>query len=133
MVLPGWTPGSSSTPVLDDEALRQFRQALLAKTWTSELLQLARSPDLHSLARLRDTFFHPLEHEYTWPEVQQMLDRLGLRLLALDVDPDLLDLFRKAKPGRDPLDLGAWHELELSMPELFIGMYELFVAKRRPG
>jgi len=129
-VLPGWTPGAGA-PILDDEALRRFRQALLARTWTSELLQLARSPDLHSLARLRDTFFHPLEHEYTWLEVQQMLDRLGLRSLGLDADPDLLGLFHKAMPGRDPADLSAWHELEVRMPELFIGMYELFVAKKQ--
>jgi len=121
---------AAAPPAPDDEALRRFRQELLMKTWTSErFMQLARSPDFHSLSRLRDVFFHPLEHEYDLLELQRLLDGLGLRPLGFD-DRDASNLFQRHKPGKKLYDLGAWHELEQEVPELFLSMYELFVAKK---
>lgn len=124
----------------DDDVLRRFRHALLSKLrHPSEDLppfvhrrfwQMARSPTCHSLSCLRDVFFHPLEHEYDLPELQQILERLSLRLLH----PPLVrkytqDLFDQLMPGRDPMDLSAWHELEQQVPDVFVGMYRLFVGK----
>ncbi|CAK0902386.1 unnamed protein product [Prorocentrum cordatum] len=89
----------------------------------------------------RDTFFHPLEHEYDLTEarspaqrplVGRSLDRLGLACVGLDADPELVRLFQGAMPGRNMADLNAWHELETikRMPELFLGMYELILVRR---
>lgn len=91
---------------------------------------MALSPDAHSLSRLRDAFFHPVEHEYTLPEISEMLGRIGLRCTGLEADAELRKMFAAAFEGRrDFSDLDAWHALEQRMPELFIGMYELFVVR----
>merc|ERR1711972_1303109 len=87
-ILPKVLPGADarappSSLSLDDYVLRRFRTELLSQVWTPDMMPLARCPDLHSLSRLRDCFFHPLEHEYSLLEVQDMLDQLGLRLLCL--------------------------------------------------
>jgi len=124
--------GKGSNAVLDDTELRHFRRALLERIWTNDdMLPYAMSPDLHSMARLRDTLFHPLEHEYTLLNIQAMLDRLELRATGFDADARLLDLFREVCPKRALHDLGAWHTLEQKVPEVFIGMYELFVTKSK--
>lgn len=115
-----------------DDILRAFRQELLAETWASELLPLARSPDLHSLSRLRDCFFHPLEHEYDLLEISEMLRCVGLRFVGID-DQELVGWLRRLQPGRRVDDLAAWHELEAKMPEIFIGMYGLLLEKPLPS
>merc|ERR1712217_485662 len=89
----GLQPNQFSMPPLDDSSLRRFRQQLLARTWASEDFMLfSRSPDFHSLARLHDTFFHPLETEYNLLEVKEILHRLGLKCLGLDADPNMVQL-----------------------------------------
>lgn len=130
-ILPDIFPGRLSLHerTLTDQELRYFRMGLLRRTWGTDLQALAQSPDLHSLARLRDGFFHPLEHEYDLLEIKAMLDRLGLHFIGMDADHNVLKLFREVCPGRSPTDLEAWHELEQRIPELFIGMYELLVVR----
>jgi len=127
---PGRLRNQYSMQGIDDGILRDFRQELLQRTWTDErLCHFARSPDFHSLARLHDAFFHPLEVEYDLLELDEMLSKLGLKCLGMDVEPEMLELFRNAMPNRDPKDLYAWHELENRVPELFIGMYQVFVGR----
>merc|ERR1712217_794755 len=87
----------SRIETVDDQTVRRFRQELIKQTWTPDLMPLARCADFHSLARLRDCFFHPLEHEYTLLEVQDMLVRLGLEVLCVDGRglPELLSRHRR--------------------------------------
>eukprot|EP00927_Polykrikos_kofoidii_P073074 TRINITY_DN69148_c0_g1_i1.p1 TRINITY_DN69148_c0_g1~~TRINITY_DN69148_c0_g1_i1.p1 ORF type:complete len:511 (+),score=55.93 TRINITY_DN69148_c0_g1_i1:95-1627(+) len=119
----------SGTDHLSDEALRCFRHDLIARTWATDYFNLARSPDLHSLSRLRDAFFHPLEHEYDLLEVKQMLTSLGLEF-ATFADAESLNVFRSCCPRGDISDLRHWHALEQHSPELFISMYDFFVRRR---
>eukprot|EP00929_Paragymnodinium_shiwhaense_P078261 TRINITY_DN4053_c0_g2_i1.p1 TRINITY_DN4053_c0_g2~~TRINITY_DN4053_c0_g2_i1.p1 ORF type:complete len:467 (+),score=78.15 TRINITY_DN4053_c0_g2_i1:90-1490(+) len=116
----------------DDETLRLFRRHLMEQTWTDEeFFQFARSPDFHSMSRLRDAMFHPLEHEYNLLEINRILDRLGLQFVGMD-DDEAVELFGKAFREAAPqllTNLQAWHKLEEKMPELFLGMYQLFVRK----
>merc|ERR1712008_551209 len=70
---------------------------------------------------------HHLENpEGAWARLTSLL-KPGGTMLGFDGDPLLMQAFGEAMPGRELQDLGAWHELEQRQPELFIGMYELFV------
>lgn len=127
-VAPGMDVDAADLHELDDHTVRLFRQKLLAEIWNPDLIAVARCPDFHGLSRLRDCFFHPLEHEYTLLEVRAMLRDLQLELLGLH-GHGFDHMFARRKRGRDPRDLEAWHELEQEMPGIFLGMYRMFVQK----
>lgn len=103
-----------------DEAVRRFRAWALADLKTSDLLY---SPDFYSIGGCRDAFFHVREHCYSLEQIGDMIDRAGLRLLAIQTPPGAEQRL-SALPAPD--DLAGWAAAEREHNDLFLGMYEVW-------
>jgi SAM-dependent methyltransferase len=103
-----------------DEAVRRFRAWALAELKAPELLH---SPDFYSIGGCRDAFFHVREHCYSLEQIGEMLDRSGLRLLAVQTPPMAEERLGTVP---EPADLAGWSAAERAHNDLFLGMYEVW-------
>jgi SAM-dependent methyltransferase len=109
-----------ATDMRSDQAVRDFRAWALAELKAPDLLY---SPDFYSIGGCRDAFFHVREHCYSLDQVGGMIERAGLRLLALQ-PPQMAEERLETIPG--PTDLAGWQAAEHAHPDLFLGMYEIW-------
>ncbi len=106
----------------DDEAIRHFRQEILALPHADPRREPVRWIDFHSTSECRDLLLHVQEAQYDVPEIVAMLQRQGLRFLGLEVPPATLHRFLDETPGAAPDDPQAWHAFEQRHPDAFVGM-----------
>jgi hypothetical protein len=82
-------------------------------------------------AALDALLFHAQEHRTSLPDIQALLDRLGLDFVGLHVEPAVLQRFRSRFPAEGAVhDLGLWHQYEAEHPHTFVGMVQFWVQKR---
>lgn len=108
-----------------DEAVRNFRAWALAELRGSKLLY---SPDFYSIGGCRDAFFHVREHCYSLEQIGEMLDRAGLRLLAVQTPRSAR---QRLSTLPEPADLAGWSAAEREHGDLFLGMYAVWA--QAPG
>ena len=115
----------------DATGIRSCRAAIRARAGDELFASIVRNEDFYSMSGCRDLLFHVQEHRFTLPQIQAMLERLGLKVVELEF-PDsgeTLVRYRARFPG-DPaaLDLDNWHRLEQEFPDTFARMYQFWVA-----
>jgi SAM-dependent methyltransferase len=114
---------------VDDDLLRAVRRRLIGQA--PDLL--ADSYDFYTLAGIHDLLVHRHEDCFDVPRIARALDKLGLELLRF-VLPTRHDraLYLRDHPN-DPCfrDIGAWAELERTVPFLFAGMHKFWCRKTR--
>jgi Tfp pilus assembly protein PilF/SAM-dependent methyltransferase len=122
--------GQGLQPHPDD--MRRCRQMMLDADDDTPLRRLSRSPDFGSLSGCRDLLFHVQEHWFSLPEIKAFLAANQLRFLGFDLDPGIAHRYQSRFPD-DPLmtDLDCWDQFEVEHPELFAGMYSLWIQKDR--
>jgi 2-polyprenyl-3-methyl-5-hydroxy-6-metoxy-1,4-benzoquinol methylase len=109
----------------DLEGIRACR-ALLRND--PQFAQIVRNEDFYSASGCRDLLFHVHEHNFTLPQVEAMLAKLGLRFLGFEF-PDsgeTLARFQKQFPGSG--SLADWDRFENQNPDAFGRMYQFWVA-----
>ncbi len=117
----GWTPVEAD--------IRAFRAHVLALPDGEPLAALKESADFYSLSGCRDLVFHVQEHRYTPPQLGELIEGAGLRLVGFEASPEARAAFAAAFGSADTLDLGLWDRLEARRPELFAGMYHFWAQK----
>jgi len=86
------------------------------------------SRDFQSIEGTRDLLFHVLEHNFTVPEVVQLVERAGLRIIQWGPSSSAVKF--AAMGYSDPLDWRQWDEAECKKPSLFAGgMYSVIVTR----
>lgn len=108
-----------------NEAVRRFRAWALAELKAPDVLY---SPDFYSIGGCRDAFFHVREHCYSLEQIGGMLERAGLRLLAIQT-PAMAEERLGSLP--EPDDLAGWAAAERANSDLFLGMYEFWAQATR--
>ncbi len=118
--------GLSSTP--DD--IRSFRQGLLERAQAPELAPLVQSVDFYSMSGVRDLLFHVQEHTFTPAELKACIDELPLDFLGFVLTPTQRRAYQHFFP-KDQLmnNLDNWERLEQDNPDLFTGMYQMYLQK----
>jgi 2-polyprenyl-3-methyl-5-hydroxy-6-metoxy-1,4-benzoquinol methylase len=115
-------------PPSTDEGIRGFRDLIRALPDNHPAKPVVNSPDFYSVAGTRDLLFHVQEHNFTIPELAEMVSTAGLRIVSWGPSAAVLKL--KSMGYEETLDWRVWHEAELKRPGLFAsGMYTLTVAK----
>jgi len=118
--------GYQSTP----GDIRKARQEIIDSNNTgfSSLLDLT---DFYQLSECRDLLFHVQEHRYSLPQIQNILDKLGLTFLGFELkSANVTTQFQTEHPQVDALsDLAAWHDFEAKHPDTFKGMYQFWCQK----
>jgi hypothetical protein len=122
--------GFDATP----DGIRRSRAMIIARADDELLRTIARNEDFYSLSGCRDLLFHVQEHRFELPQVQRMIDELGLRFQGFEWADSGLTTARYAQ--RFPHDgamtnLANWHLFEEEHPDTFSRMYQFWVRKPR--
>jgi len=113
--------------------IKKFRSTIFSQPPGSPLAELAQSDDFYSLSGCRDLLFHVHEHRFTLLQLKDMIAELGLIVIGFDVPSWARQKFNQRYPNKtDILDLTKWHEFEVSHPDTFVGMYQLWLQKIKP-
>jgi 2-polyprenyl-3-methyl-5-hydroxy-6-metoxy-1,4-benzoquinol methylase len=114
-------------------SIRAFRQYILAQDAASPLRGLLRYRDFFSMSECRDMLFHVQDHEFSLPQIAQMLRDNGLTLLAVanPAPPAILSYREMFPQDRMMADLEKWDAVEQRHPQAFPGIYQLWC--RFPG
>ncbi len=108
----------------DADGIRACRAAIRADP---SLAQIAGNEDFYSMSGCRDLLFHVHERCFTLPQIEAMIDRLGLRFRGFDFgDATTLARYRQKYP--DETDLKQWHRFEEEFPETFSRLYQFWVG-----
>ena len=115
--------GYGSTP----EDIRRCRQELLK----TPLGIIARFTDFFSTSECRDLLFHVQESHMTIPAIKAFIDGHALKFIGFDLDDTAAQNFRAlfSANGWSMTDLDKWHAVETQHPNIFSGMYQLWVQK----
>jgi len=111
--------------------IRQFRQRVLAAEKGSALKELEHSNDFYSMSMCRDLLFHVQEHQFTLPQLGEMLRALELEFLGLaELTQDTVARYRRLFPeDLHMTDLANWDSYERQYPDTFSGMFVLWCRK----
>lgn len=110
--------------------IRRFRHSLLQPPLADDLGPLVQSVDFYSMSGVRDLLFHVQEHTFTPAELAEMIDQLPLTFLGFVLTPAARRSYQHFFPA-DPLmnNLDNWDRLEQDNPNLFTGMYQMYLQK----
>jgi SAM-dependent methyltransferase len=106
--------------------LRRFRQAIIHNNPNNSLFKFR---DFYNTSEFRDLLFHPQETQYTLLDIDVLLSELGLKIVAMHVEAEKQNLFRKEFPLGDMQNLIQWHEVELKNQVMFSDMYAFWCMK----
>jgi SAM-dependent methyltransferase/tetratricopeptide (TPR) repeat protein len=110
-------------PGCDDDALRGFRQTLLAKGDREIGSEFRGIKDIYTTSGFRDLLLHECEHDFTLPQISKFLDANGLVFRGFQGAGDL-ERLRQLFPGEEwPGDLLHWAKAEEQNPSMFTSMY----------
>lgn len=113
--------------------IKTFRSTIFSQPPGSPLAELAQSDDFYSVSGCRDLLFHVHEHRFTLLQLKDIIAELGLIVIGFDVPFWARQKFNQRYPNNtDALDLTKWHEFEVSHPDTFVGMYQLWLQKINP-
>ena len=111
-----------------NDAIKLFRSDLLKSKKARHKLILSSS-DFYSMSTLRDLLFHVKEHRFTIPQLQNSLEKLGLKLCGFEGN-DLVQKFKLANTKSEAqYDLDKWNTYEKANPDTFEGMYQFWCQK----
>ena len=112
------------------QSLRNVRHYVKNLHVDDPILRIALMGDFYSLSECRDMLFHEQEHQFTIPQIKDLLNKLDLEFLGFQKKDNRINKFLQKYP--DPaqqLDLDLWDKFEQDHPETFIGMY-MFNCKK---
>tara|TARA_B100000575_G_scaffold265843_1_gene242712 strand:+ start:128 stop:766 length:639 start_codon:yes stop_codon:yes gene_type:complete len=108
--------------------IKKFRQSLI-ESYDENHQILTRYADFFSLSAVRDLLFHVQEHRFTLPQIENCLDKLGLRFCGFE-NRAATSSFRRIHGNQaDIFDLELWHQYEERPPPTFAGMYQFWRQK----
>ncbi len=112
------------------EAMILFRKDIIDGKYP-KLQYLHKSFDFYSLSSFRDLLFHVQEHTFTLPQIDNILETLGLTFCGFSlVNNRVKDEFKKTYSQPDDIyNLHKWGEFEQQNPKTFAGMYQFWVQK----
>ena len=111
-----------------ESEIRKFRWSL-AESNDENHQRLTRSHDFFSLSTLRDLIFHVQEHRFTFPQIKNCLDELGLKFCGFKSKDLILNFRGLHGKDSDICDLELWHHYEKTDPQAFAGMYQFWCQK----
>ena len=114
-----------------DTDIRAFRQQIFCDEGDALLDELKHSDDMYTTSACRDLLFHVHEHNFTLPEIAQMLRDLGLEFIGFELANDGIRKGYQSMFADDPsmTSLANWHEFERQNRSCFVAMYQFWCRK----
>ena len=113
------------------DSIRRCRHDILRLAVDDPKARALGSSDFHTMSGCRDLLFHVQEHRFTLPQLEMILEDLGLRFVGFEFEnPALTRSYRALYPEDiEMTDLRRWDELEAKDPNAFSGMYQFWCQK----
>lgn len=112
--------------------IRACRDSILALPQSNPMrIRLEGTSDFYTTSLVRDLIFHVQEHRMTLPQIEQMLEKLGLKCCHFVFsNSEILRRYDASYPT-DPKrnSMKNWHEFEQKNPDTFMGMYQFWCEK----
>ena len=88
--------------------------------------------DFYSLSECRDLVFHVQEHCFDLLQIDDMCDKIGLRILKMSPStPSQLQQYQQRFPDdMEGSNVKNWHEFEQNYPDTFIRMYQFWTCRK---
>ncbi len=117
--------GYEATP----EAIRQCRRDFMLSPDAAKWKVLTQRSDFYSMSDCRDLIFHVQEHRYAIPQLAEILEELGFEFLGFEHDTSARERFYQKYYPHDAKQthLNNWHQLEQKDPNMFAGMYQMWM------
>ncbi len=114
------------------DSIRSLRQQVMDTPDAIQAYKFMMQRDFFSLSECRDLLFHRQEHQFTLPQIESILERLGLDLIGFVNGNPLANIhYREMFPEDLQMNsLANWHQLEMKYPQTFVGMYQMWLLKR---
>ena len=110
------------------EGINELRNIIRALPRDHPAAPVVNSRDFGTRAGCRDLLFHVQEHNFTIPELVELVEAAGLKILSWGPSTSVTKLESMGYPNTT--DWRIWHEAELKRPGLFSnGMYTLAVTR----
>jgi 2-polyprenyl-3-methyl-5-hydroxy-6-metoxy-1,4-benzoquinol methylase len=107
------------------EGIRECRQKIFQLPESDPVHKLSYGADFYSTSACRDLLFHVQEHQFTIPQIQEEIKRLGLTFLGFEFkNPISLQKYHEEFPDEPTAQsLGNWNIFEQKYQDTFVGMY----------
>ena len=115
----------------DFDSIRQFRQTIFQVSNHDPLHEITKAYDFYALSTCRDLLFHVQEHLFTVPEIESVIEELGMEFLGFTFpDSNYLKAFKKMFPVKGAeRKLNNWASFEEKAPNFFGAMYVFWLRK----
>ena len=113
------------------ESMRACRQAMILDQDDKLIASVVVSDEFYNMSNFRDLAFHYQEHQLALPEIQDMIEVLGLEFIgfALDDLSNAIQYQRMFPQDPNMLSLKLWNQFECTHPTTFRGCYNFWVRK----
>ena len=112
------------------KGIQQCRQIIMNLPDNHPIKPACTRLDFFSTSTVRDLLFHVQEHRFTWPQLNDIIQSLGLELLGLILDRDTkLNYLTQFPQDPTATNLLLWDQYEQQNPDTFMGMYKFWVRK----
>ena len=108
--------------------IKEIRKELI-KNHYDKYYQIIKSQDFYSISEIRDLLFHVKEHQFTLPEIDKILSKLGLRFCGFENSIALEKFKLYNKNNNDIFNLSKWDIFEKKNPQIFSGMYQFWCQR----
>lgn len=106
------------------DEMRAYRERIMFGEEPESVWDVMRYPDFYNLNEFRDMLFNVHEHQFSLPEVQELIESTGLRFLRFELADEHVAAYREKFPDdRDMSNLENWNTLEHERGTLFRRMY----------
>lgn len=112
--------------------MRLVRESLLQGALSGDWQAILESPDFYSLSACRDLLFHQQEHVYDVEDLPAWYGSTDLEWVGM-IPPNGSAALAQQYFGlhADQLTPTQWAEIENDHPQLFAGMYQFYLRKKR--
>jgi hypothetical protein len=113
----------------DSSAMKDFRRKVIHSS-REDHKYIRSFKDFYCLSELRDLLFHVEEHQFTIPQIEESLNKLGLVFCGFESDYIINNFKSRAKHIETLYDLKAWDVFENENQNIFAGMYQFWCQKK---
>lgn len=108
---------------------RRLRTEILNRPADDPMRKVAQFSDFFSMSEFRDLLFHVQEHQFSLPQIAEIIEDLGFAFLGFETQARVAYL--KRFPG-DPaaVNLDNWNIFETENPSTFAQMYQFWIQKQ---
>ncbi len=104
--------------------MRAYREKVIFGHEPKTVWDIMRYPDFYNLSEFRDMLFNVKEHRFSLPEIQQLIESVGLTFKGFELPREALAAYRSRFPDdKGMTNLDNWDAFENEQPNLFSKMY----------